>query len=399
MFDVGAPRIAVTNRVGSGQSSAKSTRQAVEEAVTNAMGNLDQPAKVGFVFASPEHDLAGATGTASRMTGAHIVGSTTAGQFTEAGATKGCGLAVLLLATNDAVFTRQASAEKLANGAGPLTDGWLELSRNSARNEQRQTMSVLLVDGLSGIGPGLVDAMRSSTRPYHEMVGGAAGDDAEFRQTRIALDGTVLNAGAVAVHVFSKSRWEVGTALGLEPERKRSLVTASDGCTLQRIDDLTAFDYYRRHAAEQGVDLQRSSSQSYFNEHQLGLFFLDQLQCARAPLEVLDSGAIRCAGPVPRGTSVCILKGGRQGILAAAERAARAAVSVRKPAGLLVFGCVCRKAILGDQFGREVEAIRSAVGTDVPFAGFYTYGEIARQRGKLEGWHNSTLVVAAIPRD
>ena len=32
---------------------------------------------------------------------------------------------------------------------------------------------------------------------------------------------------------------------------------------------------------------------------------------------------------------------------------------------------------------------------DVPFAGFYAYGEIARVRG-IEGFHNQTLTVLAL---
>jgi hypothetical protein len=33
-----------------------------------------------------------------------------------------------------------------------------------------------------------------------------------------------------------------------------------------------------------------------------------------------------------------------------------------------------------------------------PIAGFLTYGEIARYSGRLDGWHNTTAVVAAIPK-
>jgi small ligand-binding sensory domain FIST len=40
--------------------------------------------------------------------------------------------------------------------------------------------------------------------------------------------------------------------------------------------------------------------------------------------------------------------------------------------------------------------VRATFG-DVPVAGFLTYGEIARYRGRLDGWHNATAVVAAIP--
>jgi hypothetical protein len=53
--------------------------------------------------------------------------------------------------------------------------------------------------------------------------------------------------------------------------------------------------------------------------------------------------------------------------------------------------------ILKDQFMNEVAAIREVFG-QVPVAGFLTYGEIANYKGTLDGWHNSTAVVVAIPQ-
>jgi methyl-accepting chemotaxis protein len=67
-----------------------------------------------------------------------------------------------------------------------------------------------------------------------------------------------------------------------------------------------------------------------------------------------------------------------------------------EPAGVLVFDCICRGMILKDGFQREIDAVRQHF-PDVPIAGFLTYGEIARFRGKLDGWHNTTAVVVAIP--
>ena len=63
---------------------------------------------------------------------------------------------------------------------------------------------------------------------------------------------------------------------------------------------------------------------------------------------------------------------------------------------MLLFDCICRGAILGDEFDQEVRAIR-AVFPEAPMAGFLTYGEIARYSGRLDGWHNTTAVVVAIP--
>lgn len=68
----------------------------------------------------------------------------------------------------------------------------------------------------------------------------------------------------------------------------------------------------------------------------------------------------------------------------------------RPCAGALVFNCICRGELLGVNHVRELNAVREVLG-DVPIAGFLTYGEIARYAGKREGWHNTTIVIAAIP--
>ena len=67
-----------------------------------------------------------------------------------------------------------------------------------------------------------------------------------------------------------------------------------------------------------------------------------------------------------------------------------------KVAGAIVFDCVCRGVILGDDFRRGIEAIASTLG-DVPLLGFETYGEIAMSPGQFSGFHNTTTVVMLLP--
>ena len=68
-----------------------------------------------------------------------------------------------------------------------------------------------------------------------------------------------------------------------------------------------------------------------------------------------------------------------------------------KPAGAIVFDCICRNLILGDRFGDAVRGISEELG-GVPLAGFETYGEIALDAGDLSGFHNTTTVVLAFPQ-
>lgn len=120
---------------------------------------------------------------------------------------------------------------------------------------------------------------------------------------------------------------------------------------------------------------------------------------ARAPLAVGDDGSLTCAADVAQGVSICILDGNPANMVAAAKAAATEALKNlegAKPAGVLLFDCICRGMILKDQFAEEISAIRSVLG-DVPIAGFLTYGEIANYQGKTDGWHNTTAVVVALP--
>jgi methyl-accepting chemotaxis protein len=110
-------------------------------------------------------------------------------------------------------------------------------------------------------------------------------------------------------------------------------------------------------------------------------------------------GSLSCAAEIPEGAHVAILDGEPESMVSAARRAAEEAhhnLRGARAAGVLLFDCVCRGMILDGSFGREIDAVQS-VFPGVPIAGLLTYGEIARFKGRLEGWHNTTAVVAAIP--
>jgi methyl-accepting chemotaxis protein len=168
---------------------------------------------------------------------------------------------------------------------------------------------------------------------------------------------------------------------------------------VHQIDGRPAFDVYKDHAAKRGTKLAPESAGSFLIGNELGIYFFDKLHRARAPLAVGADGSLTCAGEIPQGASICILDGEPDSMVAAAGRAAqeaRKSLGGGEAAAVLLFDCVCRGMILDGQFGREIEAVRAAF-PGVPVAGFLTYGEIARFKGHMAGWHNTTAVVAAIP--
>jgi hypothetical protein len=61
--------------------------------------------------------------------------------------------------------------------------------------------------------------------------------------------------------------------------------------------------------------------------------------------------------------------------------------------GALVFDCSCRRKLLGTRYGEQVAAFSG--GKSMPYVGFASYGELAKTTGSLQGFHNTTAVMAA----
>jgi len=386
--------------IATGGSTATSSRTALREAMAEALRRLGRRPTAGFVFCSPNLSLEDALGMASELQSEVAwLGCTTAGQFTEEGFI-GSGLVVLLMANQDAEHSLRFSeyADDPTQTFHELCGGIRELTRQARDRGYGMATTVALVDGLSGEGERLVERLHGELSPSGEIVGGAAGDGGKFERTLVGAGARTTAAGAALLHVFSSRRWGVGVDHGLRPATRVMRVTRASGNVVYEIDGRPAFDIYRDYADAKGVDLRPENAGTFFINNELGLMFFNELRKARAPLSSKD-GALTCAAEVPQGAGVCILDGSRDELLAAAARAAREAserLGRNRPAGVLLFDCICRGTILGDDFGREIEAVRS-IFPGVPLAGFLTYGEIARYSGRLDGWHNTTAVVTAIP--
>jgi hypothetical protein len=334
---------------------------------------------------------------------APLLTSTTAGELTEHGLSHD-GVVVMLVAS-DAFEVKAALAGGLKGdvpgAAARLCDGLADIKRSAQAKGRRHMTSVLLTDGLAGTGEDLVQHMFELLHSVPRIVGGAAGDEGKFAETRVGLGATVASDSAAVLHLFSRSPWGIGVDHGLRSTTSQMRVTRATGNVVHEIDSAPAFEAYRRHAQKRGIALNQSNASAYMISNELGIHFFERITRARAPLSVDPRGALTCAASIPEGSMVSILDGEPDNMVEAAKRAAataKAGLEGSPAAGVLLFDCVCRGMILKDDFQKEIEAVRSVFGK-VPIAGFLTYGEIARRPGHLDGWHNATAVVAAIPGD
>lgn len=386
-----------------GASAKESALEAASVAIEQALSGLaDVQPRLGFLFVSPKYELSEVMRTATGMLpDCEFMASQTAGEFTERGAMRG-GVVALLIASDTVLFHTAVASNIAANpeaAAALLTREFLAQSSQASSHGMGLSTTVMLLDALTGAGEQVVQGVRANTRIFQQIVGGAAGDNGEFASASIAAGSHVGPDSVAAVHIFDKRMWGVGVEHGLKPVSKRMIVTKGVGSFVEKLDGRPAFDVYRDFAKTQGVTLTRDNAGSFFARYQLGVYFLDEVRHVRAPVGVGENGELHLIASIHQGASVCIVEATADGFIASATKAAktaRANVGEGAIAGLLVFDCVFRGMVLGRDFQHELAALKEVFG-DVPIAGFLSYGQVARFRGRNEGWHNSTCVVVAIP--
>lgn len=354
------------------------------------------------MFASSAHPLSSVMAAAAEAApGCEFLACQTAGEFTERGRSSG-GLVALLTTLPRETFEIAGAAGMRTDPiavARQLTAPFNALKERTARFGAALSTTVLLLDGLAGTGERVVKEVLNTTRLFQQVVGGASGDDGKFAATEVGTSRTQGVDAAVALHVFSRQAWGVGVDHGLAPRTRPMVATRAVGNVLYEIDKRPAIEVYREFARSKGVELDEANTPAFLIANELGVFFLNELHHARAPVGVGPRGELKLVADLMQGSQICILDGQPEPMVAAATRAAeqaRAGLQGAQAAGVLVFDCICRGMILKNDFQKEIDAVRK-VFPDVPLAGFLTYGEIARFRGKLDGWHNTTAVVLAIP--
>lgn len=392
----------MSTQCATGSSVQTSTGSATAEAFATAQARLAGPPSLCVVFAGPNHPLAVVEDTLRRLAPSAVrLGCHSAGEFTERGLTHG-GLSIMLLSSDELVIggatSMGARSDSSAVSAG-LARSWEATAARAGERGFGAATSIMLVDGLAGSGDRIVKEYQTKTRLLQQIVGGAAGDEGRFSSTGVlGQDGATADGAAVA-QLFGRVPWGAGAGHGLVPASRRMKVTKAKGSCLMELDGKPAIEAYRAHASERGFTLTADNQNQFLIENEIGVFFLDSLHHARAPVGVNPDGSLRLVADIQEGATACILEGEPNAMVQACNKGARDAKANLKgvrAAGVLVFDCVCRGMILKSSFDREIEAIRS-VFPETPILGFLTYGEIARFGGRLDGWHNTTSVVAAIP--
>jgi hypothetical protein len=258
---------------------------------------------------------------------------------------------------------------------------------------------LLLTDGMIRDQESIVRGCYSVLGADVALFGGAAADAWRMTGTSLFFDSEVLSDAVVAAAIGSDAPMSISLGHGWSRVGEPMIVTGSGDGRVYTLDDRPALDVYlERLGAHPEAYTDPAEFVRFALPRPLGIQRRSSVEARNISTEVdMEGRSIGGGGAIDHGALTWAMSGDEESVLAATDTACEQALldlQGRPPIGMLTLSCAALRAVLGDDgIKHEGERLAKRAG-ETPYAGFYTYGEIARVRG-IEGFHNQTFVVLA----
>ena len=391
--------------VGVGHSVHRNPAEAGQEAARKAMGQagMEKPDFV-LVFATVGYNQELLIRAIREATaGAPLSGCSGEGVITqETVVESNFGVSVMVLRSDELRFDN-ACVKTIGRGAGLAGE---ELAASIHPFLRADSLACfLLADGLTlNFDPFLASFEKTLGRisPL-PIFGGLAADNWAARKTYQYHNDEVFSEGISCIVMSGTGTIAWGINHGCVPIGSKRTITRSEGNIIREIDGVPALEALKDYFAE---DWQSQWNKTSLN---LCLGFKTPAHIREAYEEYIvrymmakddQEGTVTIQSDAQEGGDLWIVRRDKELIrngLKEISRQIRDQAGTGKPKFVLQFECVGRgKVVFREQ--EKVELIRSLqqdLGKDIPWLGFYTYGEIG-PIARHNCFHNFTSVVAAI---
>jgi len=392
----------MATKSGVGLSNSRDSHQAGLEACNLAIQKMgDDKPDLLIAFSSVDlnqEEVVKGINEAGR--GAPLIGCSDAGEITNQGPNKG-GIAVMAL-KSDSINFICGTGGQVSVGA---REAGMQLANDiSQKSQEKISAIIVLSDVLKGNGADIVRGIQDVMGKDFLIVGGAAGDDFKFKETFAYYLDAVLSSSIVGVGFSGTFSIGIGVRHGWTSVGLPRKATKSKGAILEELDGKPAISIYEEYFGKKAEELRSEPLATLAITYPLGISVEgnDEL-LIRAPITVDEKGAITCAAEIPEGSEVRLMIGSKEDAISAAKYAAQKAISQlgnAVPKAALMFNCIARNKLFGQDASEEIVAVQSILGMNVPLIGFYTYGEQAPLGGNMEHpfscFHNETAVILLI---
>lgn len=392
--------------VGVGLSEGEDSYITGVNACQQAVGEIEGDPDLIILFSSVKYDQEKVNEGVRSVSGdTLLVGASTAGEITTNGPAHKHSVTVMAL---------KSDTIKFYGGLGTdIAKDSFAAGKEAAENTKKQTTEelsafMMFPDGLVGNGAAVVKGVLSSLGEHFPVVGGAAGDDFKFEKTYQHLNDKVYSGSVVGLGIVGDFAFGIGVKHGWLPIGKPRKVTKSEGSLLHELDGKPAITIYDEYFGEKEASALRTETLAKLAlSYPLGMKIEgSEEMLLRAPFSVDDGGSITCGAEIPENSLIQLMMGSKNEAIVVSKEAAKNAIAQldgATPKAVIIFNCIARSKLFGENSGDEIIEIQKEVGTDTPLIGFYTYGEQAPFGGEVRNlekcnpaFHNETVVIAVI---
>ncbi|HBN07929.1 MAG TPA: hypothetical protein DD435_04515 [Cyanobacteria bacterium UBA8530] len=349
-------------------SAGGNTVQVIEE-ILSQLGDCNPKALVFFAA----HSLDGALishAFRERYAGAEVIGCTTAGEFNEKNGGIG-GLTVLAL-PEDKVKRCVAGLAQFGEGRVTAVHGVVNAIAEKLRIDLRKAdparyVGIVLIDGMHAEEERVND-MLGNMAPLLSFAGGSAGDNLEFKETRVFQNGAASSHGAVFLLLDMNVPFRIIKTCSFKPLGESFTVTRAN-LSHRRVFELDGDLAVRVYADALGKAIDQLDNKD-FAAHPLGLM-IDGKPWIRSLKGFSPEGGIDFYCQISEGMEVFVMEA-TDIIAETAEAIESAKRQLDGASGGLMFNCIFRRLDL-EAKGLMQEHLDCFEGLSI--AGFHTYGE------------------------
>lgn len=320
-----------------------------------------------------------------------LIGCTTDGEITQDLGYSEESSALLILSAGELNFAA-ALAENISSEKGASIHTGFEQAKSKLTGDP--ALALVLPDGLSTMSVPIDAQLRAVMGESLPIFGGSAGDGFQIKQTFQFQGNRVCTDAMPMLLISGDLDMDIQIATGPVPSGQSYPVNRAEGNVIYRIDGVTSLEFFERFYGP------------YIEDRELSFFPLAVYSgegedfVLRDPVAInRHDGSVSFVGQIEEPCRVSITQVTREDTLRSGHEGSEkilSAFGAEKPDLILVFSCTSRRHVLGSRTNEEF-AVFKQDGNQVPFFGFYCYGEIGPfYLGKPVSFHSDTCITVAL---
>ena len=328
------------------------------------------PPQVGIFFTScMDVDLQGMLGKiVEAFPSIDLIGCTTDGEISSNTSFIEDSVALLLLSSDTIEFST-AIAENVSDNAN---NSFIKAAEQAtAKLHSDPVCALTFPDGLTTVGTSLDRMICEAFGDDFPVFGGTAGDHYLLTATYQFFGDKVYRDSAPLLLIGGDAHIASSVQVGPVPTGLHYTIGRFENNIVFEIDGKSALDFYLEHLGDHQEQVTQFPLAVYENEGE-DFYLRDPLMHNK------EDGSISFVGNFPASCTVRLTIVSRNDVLTSAERANRSLqlIEGKPPELLFLFPCTSQRHVLGSKTNEKFRFLQESMA-DVPFFGFYCYGEIA----------------------